>query len=174
MASGPFYAEGVYVGEIISTAMTAAKTGTPQFAVRFKVMGTPDPQNPENFLTNVQQHDRTMYRPITDKTIDYVSEDLQAMGFSGASFADLEKTQEFNGKFFDFYCKHEVGQDGQKREKWSLSRGPGGFAPEPLPNAKIRKLDALFGKNLRKSDKPKQQPRTVPIDQGVADDDVAF
>lgn len=174
MANGPFYAEGTYVGEVISTAMTVAKTGTPQFAVRFKVLGHPDPKNPENYLTDVQQFERTMYRPITEKTIDYVSEDLQTMGFTGSSFSDLEKTDEFNGKLFDFYCKHEVGQDQQRREKWSLSRGPAEFNPDPLPPAEIRKLDAMFGKNLRKQDKPKV-PRPTPINQSeVGDDDLAF
>jgi hypothetical protein len=151
--SAPFYAEGNYVCEIISQAMTEASTGNPQFVLRFKVLGAPDPKNPDNYLVAPQQYERSCYRTITEKTIDWFIDDLRVLGFTGNSFRDLSSDSpnfcNFKGLTIDMYCKHVPGQNGE-REEWNISH-PRSNSPEykQLDSKQVRKLDDLFGKQLR-------------------------
>ncbi len=151
--SKPFYAEGQYVCEIISQNMTQASTGNPQFVLRFKVLGTPDPNNPDNYLIAPQQYERSCYRTITEKTIDWFIDDLRALGFNGRSFRDLSPDSpnfcSFKGLSVEMYCKYAPGKNGQ-REEWNISH-PRSSAPElkQLEPQQVRKLDDLFGRQLR-------------------------
>jgi hypothetical protein len=183
MASSPFYQPGQYVAEVTQQALGEAGTGTPQFVLRVKILGRPDPAEPDSYVP-VQQYERTIYRAITENTIDYVMEDLKTLGFAGNSFSDLDPAspnhQSFAGKQIDVYCKHEDDQKGNTREKWGLSGRQKALEVKPLDSKKTRSLDSLFGKNLKtiaQTAKPAAVQRSVAVadnPHGITDDDVPF
>lgn len=187
MANKPFYPVGRYACKVISQALGEAGTGNPQFALRFQVMGLVDPADPTRFIPGQQQYERTYYRTITEKTIDYFLEDLKALGFTGSSFKELDPAtpnfHDFKGLDIDMWCAHENAQDGGEREKWSVARQGGELTMNPIDPKKVRDLDNLFGKQLKslKAAAPAPQQRApeqaaatpVPSYQGV-DEDVPF
>lgn len=185
MASRPFYEQGNYVGEVVQQALGEASTGTPQFVLRVKVLGKPDPGDPSSFVP-VQQYERTIFCSITANTIGFFTEQLQALGFTGSSFAQLDPSsagfQNFTGRQLDLYCKHEPdNKTGDLREKWQISsssRKP--LEITPLSSKKTRELDSLFGKALKgpSVNSPRQQPPTPQYATAgameITDDDVPF
>jgi len=185
MASSPHYAMGRYVCEVLAQAMSETQTGKPQFVLRFKILGTPDAKNPENYVPDSAQYERTFYRVITEGTIEYFTADLHALGFDGDSFKLLDPATlgfyDFKGQIIDMICNHEDNQDKTgKREKWGIARKAGEFAPKPLEPKKVRDLDNLFGKHL-KSLKPNGTPVVAapnpPATQSapaISDEDVPF
>ena len=152
MASKPFYEIGAYVGEVVAQALGKTSTGKPQFVLRFRVLGRPDPKDPHNYIP-VQENERTMYRVITEKTTEYLLEDLEVLSYQRTSFGPLDPShpqhQSFVGQQVEMYCKHENDQNGDLREKWQLSRGASGLKVDPLDQKGVRELDALFGKALK-------------------------
>lgn len=162
----PYYPVGKYACQVTGQALGQASTGNPQFVLRFKVLGKVDPANPDNFIPAEQQYERTHYRSITEKTIDFFVEDLKTLGFQGASFKELDPNQPvhhtFVGMDVDMWCSHNKAQDGSDREQWGIARvGGSDFKVDPLDPKKVRELDNLFGKNLRalSGDKPPSTPR---------------
>lgn len=182
MPSTPFYQPGPYVGEIISQALGKTKNGHSQFALRFKVLGIPEE---DGYRTAQQQYERTIYWVITEKTIQYVAEKLNRLGYTGKGFGPLDPShpnhQSFTGLQFDAYCQHQPDQNGELREKWDLSRGASELKIDPLSSKEVRDLDALFGKSLSANGpapKPaaKTQPQPIPLNDGtvITDDDIPF
>ena len=172
---GPFYQQGVYVVEVVGQALGKAMTGTPQFILRFKVLGTPVPDS-DSFDSVSQQYERTLYMALTEKTAPYVKENLEKLGFNGGSITILDpghaQHQSFVGNQIDMYCKHEADQNGNVREKWQISRGAGGIKADPLDQREMRQLDALFGKN---ASKPTLHIRPhVETGAEITDDDIPF
>jgi hypothetical protein len=192
--SGPQYQEGVHIGEIKNQALSKAKTGNYQVVLGVKILGIPNEDgsyDPHKF-----QNARTIYLTITDKTIDFVIPKLEAIGFTGSSFGQIDPAhaQSVNlvGQQVDLWCKHETGQDGQLREKWDISTGLKGVQTEALTTKEIRQLDTLFGKALK--NKPQSnvstKQRSAPVkeenvnqegppeedssDPGISDDDIPF
>src|SRR5258707_14687627 len=86
----PFYEPGKYVAEVLNQGFSEAKTGTTQFVLRFRVLGHPNPDDPNSYLTGTQQGERTMFRAITENTVKYFIEDLKTLGFTGNSFRLLD------------------------------------------------------------------------------------
>ena len=171
---------GVYVCRILEQGLSEATTGTPQFWLRFEVLGKPDPANPDNYLAASVKRERTMFRAITEKTIDMLTEDLEQLGFQGTSFRDLQpgtpNHYSFVGQDIDMYCKHET-YNGAPHEKWQLSRPGGGMDLKELEPTKLRQLDALFGKALKGIAKPAGAAAARPASNGtaaaaVSDDDI--
>lgn len=183
MASSPFYQSGRYACKITDQAMGEAGTGNPQFVLRFKVMGLVDPADPTRFIPAQQQFERTFYRTITEKTIDYFVEDLKTLGFTGDSFRLLDPKvdgfHDFRGADVDMWCAHEDDPKGGQREKWSIARQGGDFEVKPIDSKKLRQLDNLFGKHLKvlgtSGPKSEQQPAVaVATADHITDDDVPF
>lgn len=183
MASlGPHYQKGRYVCEILNQALGVAKTGTPQLAIQFKVLGTPDPKDPGSYEIDPYQYERTMYKAITEKTIDYVIEDLKNLGVAVQSLRQLDPSTsgfiDLRGKVTHFLCNHEAGQNGgPMREKWGVARASSEFKVEPLEPAKMRELDNLFGKQLKEAFKApaaSRPPQSAVAAMEVTDDDVPF
>lgn len=188
--SKAYYQVGRYACKVVAQALGEASTGNPQFVLRFQVMGQVDPKDPSHYIPAEQQYERTHYRSITDKTIDYFTEDLKLLGFAGSSFKDLDPSNDgfhdFRGLDIDMWCAHERAQDGGDREKWSVARQGGDFKVDPLDAKKVRDLDNLFGKQLKSvrsekpvvSNAPAQQPAvalaTGPYASGVDDSDLPF
>lgn len=179
----PFYAVGAYVCEAISQALGETSSGNMQFVLRFKVLGTPDPANPENYMALPQQFERTAYMVINANTIEFVMGQLEALGFDRESFRYLDpKTpgfQDFTGVVFDGWCKHDE-YNGETKEKWNVSTKNGALEVKPVDAAKVRQLDALFAAQLKKGAKkngtatPKPAAAPVPAPAVAADDDVPF
>ena len=179
-SNGPFYDEGLHVGEIVSHGLTKASTGNKQFVMRVKVLGIPEG---DTYLPHRYQYERTIYWTITEKTMPYVVEKLQNLQFEGTQFSQLDPSHpkhiSMKGQQVDLWCKHEIGQDNVPREKWDISTGGTAKPLEPLNAKETRELDALFGKALT-TGKPLAKVAVaavkVPPDEelGITDDDIPF
>ncbi len=180
--SAPFYAVGRYACKVTDQALGETSTGKPQFVLRFQVLGLVDPKDPSRYIAGAQQYERTHYRAITDKTIQYFIEDLKLLGFKGESFKALDPNNDgfhdFRDLDIDMWCSHENDQEGKPREKWGVARQGSTFEVKPLEAKKVRDLDNLFGKQL-KSAKAAEPVRTAPANAAspameITDDDVPF
>lgn len=163
---GIYYDKGNYKAVVTAQAMSAAKTGNPQFLLTIQPTHFV-PAGKEPLLLGEGGTQRTIFKTITDKTIDYLLDDLQRLGFTGGSFTRLDPAapdhQSFVGQEVDAYCIHENDQDGQLREKWNLSSGGGGIKAAPLDVNGLAKLDALFGRKLsERFSGPAPTPRKAP------------
>lgn len=173
----PFYEKGRYICEMVNQGITKSKnTGTPQIVWRFLVLET------ENHEPVDAQYERTIYRAVTDKTMPYVLQDLQTLGFQYDSFKMIDPNtpgyQDFTGKQFLAFCSHEE-YEGSTREKWGIANEGAAFEVTPLDAPALRQLDALFGKQLKtlKETAPAEKPVGVGAEAGglgVTDDDVPF
>jgi hypothetical protein len=166
------YEPGRYWGQITNQELSKSSTGNPQIVISFRLVGRVNLSDPEGELLRCPDGERRMFRSITDKTIEYVLDDLQKLGFNGTSFSQIDLEREgcidLRSTEHAFMCAHEE-YNGKVREKWSLS---GDFKSEPLPEKEARQLDALFGAALRKRAKQapaaeKPQPKHEPVTQGV-------
>lgn len=174
-----YYDEGVHLGEVLQQGLTEAKTGTAQFVLKVKILGATEASDPmDEFAPHGQQYERTIYMPLTDKTVEFVVPQLQTLGFTGKSLGQLDPShpshQSLVGVRAKLWCGHKPDQSGDIREKWSISRES---APvTPLEPKKLRQLDALFGKALQGGAKLTPQPssRVAVADQGITDDDLPF
>jgi hypothetical protein len=166
-----YYNPGTYLGEITNHILGETKTGKPQLILQFMVQAMVNEADPANPLSCGDQYERTMYRVITDKTIDFVMEDLQRLGFQGNSFSELDLNtdvhQDFRGQKHEFYCQHRE-YNGKTHEDWGFARGAA--VAKPLDTNSVRQLDAMFGKQLKaqsqaaKAAAPQQAaPVAVPV-----------
>ncbi len=150
------YQAGRYRGRIVAQALSETSTGNTQFVLTFDVLGLYDPTQPET-LAMAPEGQRSVFRVITEKTIDYFMEDLKYLGFDKATFGALDPSSpnhhSFAGQEIDVICSHEE-YEGKQREKWSLSRGGGGLNLKPVDNKAVRRLDSLFGAKLKANAAP--------------------
>ena len=179
------YMPGRFWGKVTAQALGESKQKkTPQFALQFSIMGRIDPANPEGELLPSDQSERTVYLYITDKTIDFVTRDLERLGFHGDSFSDLDPRSpgfhDFTGAETGLLCEHET-YEGKVHEKWSLARSAVGLDCEPMDAKRVRELDSLFGKNLKGIKKPTVKPTEKKPEPVVAgsrpdhhEDDIPF
>lgn len=179
MASKPFYDQGRYEAEITDQGFVkAASSGNTQFVLKFKVLGKIDPADPSKMFPVPAQYERSMYRALTEKTIEYFMEDMAALEVSFGSFTELDPNTEgyidLVGRTIDMNCSHETNNDGS-REKWSIARSFSSKPIESLPANDVKTLDRLFGKHLKKSPAPVQRAAApVPAGVGITDDDIPF
>jgi hypothetical protein len=138
-------------------------------------------------------YQRTVYRVITDKTIDFVVDDLKALGYPHGSFRYLDPQVDgffdLSGSELEFMCEIENYQ-GEDKERWSIARQATELQVDPLESSKLRQLDALFGKQMKVLDKngsskpaeepagatasSEQPPDFSEANQAITDDDVPF
>jgi hypothetical protein len=154
-----------YWGRVTKQAMGKTSNGNPQLVVSFAIMGKINPADPEGELLPCPDGERTMYRPITEKTAEYVWEDIEAL--CAAKSIDVPDAMrrldperadfscDFAGAELAWFCKHEP-YNGKLHEKWQISRKTGASAGDPLDDKEMRQLDALFGKRLKDAKKPAQ------------------
>jgi hypothetical protein len=159
---------GQYVGKAIRWALVKAKNEnkTPQFAITFLPLGRVNPQNPEGDLLPCPEVERTVFRPITDKTARWFLRDLkQYFEYPHESFVPLDpdgpEPFDFKDKEFPTVLTYE-DYEGKTREKWNFASGLN--IGEPMSQAEVRKLDALFGaaKPKRNGKKAKETSATPP------------
>lgn len=157
-----YYDVGLYLGQVTSQAMGETKNGNTQFVLTFNVLGKIDQTEPDK-LIQCKPGQRSCFMVFTEKTIDFLLEQLQSIGFHKPSFSFLDPSrpdhQSFVGQEIEFWCKHSE-YEGKWSEKWSISNGGGGLNLTPAKPAAIRKLDALFEKKLKAlaKDAPKAEP----------------
>jgi hypothetical protein len=178
----PHYAEGIHLGQITQQGLSKAGTGTPQFFLRFKVLGE---LNGDNYDTHKQQYERTIFMALTPKTVEFVQGALETLGYEHNTFGPLDPAnaqhQSFVGQQQDFYCQHERSfkDPNDWVEKWSLSRKmeTKALSVEALSSKEVRQLDSLFGAALKgkKQAEPVRPSRVDNIhDVGITDDDIPF
>jgi hypothetical protein len=174
MANAPYYNEGLHVGTVLGQGLSEAGTGTAQFLLRVKVLGEVTGDD-GSYQPSDRQYERSIYMALTEKTRDFVVDNLKLLGFDGSSMAQLDlshpKAVSFVGKQVDLWCKHDA-YNGKTSEKWSLAMPRKEM--ESLDAKKMRQLDSLFGKAL--ASKPKS---TKPEDENqdptqITDDDIPF
>jgi len=173
MANGPFYSVGLHVGEITKQGLSKTSTGKPQFVLGVKILGQP---SADGVVPWQQQYERTVYMVLTDKTIDFATENLKRLGFTGTSLSQLDPSnatfQSFKGNQVELWCKHEPDQQGQMRERWQVSNGGiNAISGDPLDQREMRQLDTLFGRALRTGTPPSPSAYT---NTEITDDDVPF
>lgn len=131
------YDEGLYQGKVVRHGLSKASTGTPQFYLTVKVMASPG-------------YERTIYRPITDKTMPFLVEMLDQLEFKGSALSQLNPSHSHHvslvGRTIELWCKHEADQNGVKRERWNLSqqRSTTHTDIQPITAADAKALDSLF------------------------------
>lgn len=181
-----FYAKGRYRCRIIDQALGKASTGTPQFVLKFTVMGRVS----GDALEEVTQYERTAYFYITEKTAERFGQDLETLGFTGSSFQQLDldndRAHDFRGSEVDMYCGEDTNDRGEPRERWGVARTSGALDVQPLDRKATRELDNLFGKHLKKpsgSPQPVRQASRAPAavaeppdfpQSPAGDDDIPF
>lgn len=152
------FAPGKYRGRITKWGLGKANTGNPQFVVSFELVG----QYQNGNLASCSQFERSVFRVITDNTIDFLVSDLEKLGYPHETFDQLDpnhpQAHDFAGVEVDVQCKHET-YEGVTREKWAFAWG-GGATINPLERSDVSKLNAMFGKRL-KATKPAARPQTA-------------
>ena len=188
--SGPFYEPGRYWGVVVGQQLGKTSTDKPQFVLTFQVIGKVNPADPDGDLVSVEQYERTVFRVITDKTVDWLMQDIEYLCEKGElspvlpGFSYLDPTTpdflNFRGVEAEFYCEHNK-YEGKLREQWGVSSGGGGLEVAPLDDKGVRELDALFGKQLKQkfgnSSRPTSETKPeVPVGETVPpeEDDIPF
>lgn len=181
MARKPYYDIGAYVAEILSQSLAEAGTGTPQFALRVKILGTPTSDG--GYVEVTQKYDRSVYMPLTEKTMSWVAPNLVKLGFKGEKVSELDPDspnhQSFVGDQVDLWCSHRDDGKGGWQESWGISNQGQQREKVALDIKKTRQLDSLFGKALRANAPPPQvQTKASPVvnqhSQEITDDDIPF
>ena len=169
------YEQGLHLGQVVEQGLTKAKTGTAQFVLKIKILGVPDGEG--SYVAHREQYDRTIYMALTEKTMPYVKENLERLGFEGTSLGQLDpahaQAQKFTGKQVEVWCKHERDQQGELRERWQISTG-GGSLGDPLDQREVRNLDGLFGRMSRPSTPTPIRSEPYGDGTGISDDDIPF
>lgn len=169
--STTYDAGAAYWGRVTRQAIGKTSNGNPQLVVSFAIVGKVNPADPEGELLPCPDGERTMYRPITEKTAEYVWEDIEALcaakGIevpSSMRVMDPERPDfscDFTGAELAWFCKHDV-YENRLKEKWQISRRTGVSAGDPLDDKEMRQLDALFGKRLKDARKPAPAAAPTP------------
>lgn len=176
--SGPYYNPGNYVGEVIEQALTKAKTGTPQFVLKVKILGHPG--DGEHYQPIPDQFERTIWMALTEKTVPFVSDALAQLGYKHGSMGPLDPShpshQSFTGQQVELYCSWGNDQNGNSRENWRISTRMGGMKITPLESKEVRELDALFGKAIKPAANGEAVARTKPTydETVITDEDIPF
>ncbi|MAH46991.1 hypothetical protein CMI37_14285 [Candidatus Pacearchaeota archaeon] len=164
---GLYYEPGEYWAEILNHGLTESrKLKTPQLFVTMRVLGTVNPEEPDKYDPVQRQYERTIYKPLTDKTVAFVMDFLVAIGFTGERYADFDLLNggscDLRGNSIKVYCEHET-YNAKEQERWNLSRGS---RVQPMEQTAVSRLDSLFGQELRsrmRGKKKNSKKETPPV-----------
>lgn len=178
----PYYEPGRYWAKLVDQKLGNTSNNNPQVVLTFQILGRMNPSDPDGDLLACEQYERSIFMVFTDKTIEFRLKDLAELGFHGESFGELDLTypnaHDLRGKEIALFCSHEE-YEGQQRERWGLARASMRPEVQPLDAKEIRKLDSLFGRQLRqqarkaKTEEPPPETQTVttPADSETTDGD---
>lgn len=162
------YAIGRYWGCITNQRLGESSGGFPQLIIDFEILGRIKPEDPEGDLEVCEKSEQTVYRVITEKSVDWVMQDLEKLGFYGESFRRFDLNEpnavDLRGKELAFYCDHNEypAGSGQIKQKWSIASDG---TEKPLEDKAVRQLDAMFGAGLKSLPKPKaEEPKAEPAE----------
>jgi len=156
-----FYEPGNYVCHVVDQAFQMTKTNRPMLVLRVRVTHKViDEGLPSEQLHPVQDYERTIRLVVVEeneKSMEMMMRKLRYAGFMGDSFRDL--------KLVDCDIRascRESTYEGQPTEDWDLMLPPLASS-EPLEGDPklVRKLDALFGRQLKATAK-KEKLKAVP------------
>ena len=178
----PYYSEGKYPATIVSQAFDDGQYGL-QFILEIEI-----DDNTGN--------KRTVYLSLTDengqraKYADITVEVLRHLGFAGSEASltrldpDASNHFSFVGCLCEGYCKHKTNGEGKVGERWYINTPRAGVERTPPEKNALRKLDTLFGKELKEAPPagvpPVQKAATQPAEQREPlpadrpDDDIPF
>ena len=161
----PRYREGKYPATIVGQEFDDGQYGV-QFIIELETNGNSG-DNRSVYLSLTDEHEqRAKY---ADKTIEV----LRHLGFAGseASFTRLDPghANHFSliGCQCEAYCKHKTNAEGNVGERWYINTPRAGMERTPPEKTALRKLDSLFGKELKEPplegvERPKVQPSEQP------------
>ncbi len=156
MARTPYYEQVRYWGKVVGQQLGVSSNDNPQIVITFQVLGKLNPEDPDGELLSCGEHyDRSIFLTVTSRTIEWVTRDLEQLGFDGNSFSQLDLNAsdccDLRGKEIAFTCKHEPHyKTGEPREKWNVANDSDGLQIKSLDAKGVRQLDAMFGKHLKK------------------------
>lgn len=147
-----------------------AKTGTAQIVIAFTPLGRIDPADPEGQLISCPDWERTIFRSITDKTIDWVLKDLAVLHYTHETFdylsTDHPQYDPLRGIDFQATCEHQM-YEGKQQERWQIAHAGGSVVVKLLDPKDIRKLNALFGKQLKEAKARANGQKSTPYSEPV-------
>lgn len=149
------YGPGKYRAEITGCQLGMSSKNNPQVVISFRPLGRVNEADPEGELVPAEaDFERSMFWALTDNAVTFTVEKLQRIGYDKESFDYLDAEHpdhiSFAGQEITVTCKHETWE-GKTREKWDLAReGGGGLKVEAVDKGGLKKLNALFGKHLKK------------------------
>lgn len=142
---------GIYLAVITGQKLTTASTGNPQLAFTTQLKGRlKNAADPESLDDEHAGLTRTVFNPITDSTAQRRWAELDALGYTGDTFSDLDPDLAAN--FFDLTGKEvqlrctENTWNGNTNERWDLNVLGGGLTLATADAAKAREADALYGR----------------------------
>jgi hypothetical protein len=168
---------GRYWAKVTRQRLGETSTGKPQLIISFQILGKVNLNEPEGDLLRAPEGERSIYRVISDKTLDYVISDLDKLGWNGMSWAEFDeqhpKCCDIRGTELALFCNHKPKQvknestgewvdTSEMREEWSIAQESTGPQVKPLDKAAVSKLDGMFGKALKNRQKPAQTPQKPP------------
>lgn len=177
------YEVGKYEVEITGQGFSKAKSsGNLQFVLQFRILGKLDPNDPEA-LIDCMPGERKYYKAITENTVQWLMDDLKALGVEGLESwlqldpeAGHERFIDLTGRKVDMSCK--IGADSKSYEDWAFASGGTAKPIERADKKDVKALDRLFGQALRKPAPAAARRAPVPAAANtataVADDDVPF
>lgn len=108
---------------------------------------------------------RTVFRYLTEKTIDHVIKDLNALGYDRGGFDEIDPDHpnafDFVGIPVKLRVRYET-YDGKEREKWDFAFGGGGIEVQKMDSKGVSRLNAVFGAKLRAGLAKKAQQQPAP------------
>jgi uncharacterized protein (TIGR02996 family) len=151
------YSDGAtYKGKITKWGIAeSSKKKTPQVFFTVSILAELDDKGEE---FDCPSYERTIYRAVTENTVDFLIDDIGRLGFELTSFSQLNPDDpnaiDFTDKEVVVRCKHEE-YEGKARERFDFN-----FARqvEQLDKAGVSKLDQLFGSRLKKGGAGKAKP----------------
>lgn len=159
------YKPGRYRGRMNRVTLGASNDkGTTQIAFEF----TPIGMHGADGLETCAADPRTIFRYLKDTTIDFVIQDLAALGYDRESFAEIDSdhTNAFPWAGIEFDCRLKYEEyKGKEKERWEFARGM--QTGKPIEDKTIRELDAKYGAYL-KGRSNGSQPAKKPVKQAAA------
>lgn len=140
--------EGIYKGHLQKVTLGETKTGKPQIVYEFITDGILDSSGEFLDCANVN---RTIFRVLTENTIDFATAELRQLGYDRDNFDDIDPESpnafDFDGIEVTVEMKLEE-YEGRQRERWQFTRKGQG---KKLEQSGVSKLNAMFGSKLKSS-----------------------
>lgn len=140
--------EGIYKAHLQKVSLGETKTGKPQIVYEFITESILDSSGEFLDCPNVT---RTLFRVLTENTIDFAVEELRRLGYDREGFDDIDPESpnafDFEGIEITVEMKLEEYED-RDRERWQFTSKRVGKKLEQLG---VSKLNAMFGNKLKAS-----------------------